>query len=1373
MSNNSLDDSTLADAELLEIEKYDSCVFGELASVEDDQKRQLIKKGIKHYEKLTTGNLNPDPLYFCKLGHLHLLVEDFHKSLSAYNKFYLLQKEYWKDSPFLFGLGIVYYHFSAYSWTVKLFQQLLYNDPGFSKANEVHCRLGLVFKITGNNHSAIKHFNRSLSDCRNCSITKPEIRFHLGHLYEIQGKYAEARREYDQIIALQPSTQVLPFILANTLRQLGWMFHTVEEFGDLSNRSATALQFLQRSIEIDPNNGQTWYFLGRYYSSMGKVHDAFVSYRQSIDKSEASADTWCSIGVLYQEQNQPMDALQAYICAVQLDRSHEAAWRDLAILYEACQQPRDALVCYLNSQHCLKMKNERAGEDNTDLSNRIKTLQQQVGALNTDQLNKGRVLPCIEDAWTLPIPAELTQRQSAFKCPPSKHKRPASASNQQNITSSHQPLTSHQTQAGESSLSATDPASLPGSTKTTSMQDSVHRTLPTTTSLSSVKHSTKRRKVDCSMDSWQPPPWYLTAQQIQVLQNLRLNQSILTPQQLMELERLEHNFSVMSKHQKAVKEEVEKQRALSAATQRNSATPVYNNLPVATCASALPGNMATVPVNGNHASPPATVSLPTEHTVVSPVLASAPALLSTNLHNGDIHMEKDDAFSVKAHIRKSNPDFSCPTSIVMNGIDGITMTHNSVPIHCNKLTTTSSQSHVESNTNCFQKAPLGEESKGLCVKSTQEENQVVRMDDGSGRYNSVMDTPQDTPSSDSGLTVPAATHPQQLQAKLTNHIQQMAVHNGTSIISSKPSPPSSLTSRNSALDGVLSPPGVAASTEPEQLSIKAESRESHSTDSDPLEQQMYELSSIKGRPLPSLLRPFGVTENTPAREVITNCRKLTSNGSSSAKHLFLDKFPPPALPKRQTFEIPKEKLCPPAPTIYLESKKEAMSRALADFCTNPRNPVTVIRGLAAALKLDLGLFSTKTLVESNPECSVEVRTQAQQPSEENWDPTGTTKVWRCESSRSFSCIAKYAQYQATTFQESLKEEEMKRQGQSTGSETKRSTSDSSDKGSGPKKRTFKTIKFGTNIDLSNEKKWRPQLQELSKLPWLFRLVSAGNMLSHVGHNILGMNTIQLYMKVPGSRTPGHQENNNYSAININIGPGDCEWFAVPEEYWGEIHLLCEKNNINYLSGSWWPVLEDLYHANIPVYRFIQKPGDLVWLNSGTVHWVQAVGWCNNIAWNVGLVSAYQYQMSIERYEWNKFSGYKSIVPLIQLTWSMAKHVRVADPKLFIMMKTCMMRTLWQCQNVLDHLKRNNVEVLWHGRNDNEPSHYCETCEVEVFNILYVRRSENNLQQHLVHCLECARNLNPDLENFVILNQFHTDELMRIYDQFSLAKKGKT
>ena len=38
---------------------------------------------------------------------------------------------------------------------------------------------------------------------------------------------------------------------------------------------------------------------------------------------------------------------------------------------------------------------------------------------------------------------------------------------------------------------------------------------------------------------------------------------------------------------------------------------------------------------------------------------------------------------------------------------------------------------------------------------------------------------------------------------------------------------------------------------------------------------------------------------------------------------------------------------------------------------------------------------------------------------------------------------------------------------------------------------------------------------------LLQVVSGCNMLSHIGHSVLGMNTVQLYMKIPGCRTPGN------------------------------------------------------------------------------------------------------------------------------------------------------------------------------------------------------------------------------------------------------------
>lgn len=74
------------------------------------------------------------------------------------------------------------------------------------------------------------------------------------------------------------------------------MHHIVDSLGDKHNRNSYSLNCLKSSIESDPDSGQSLYFLGRCYASLGKVHDAFISYRNSVDKAEANADTWCSIG---------------------------------------------------------------------------------------------------------------------------------------------------------------------------------------------------------------------------------------------------------------------------------------------------------------------------------------------------------------------------------------------------------------------------------------------------------------------------------------------------------------------------------------------------------------------------------------------------------------------------------------------------------------------------------------------------------------------------------------------------------------------------------------------------------------------------------------------------------------------------------------------------------------------------------------------------------------------------------------------------------------------------------------------------------------------------------------------------------------------
>uniref|UniRef100_A0AAX7VSU0 [histone H3]-trimethyl-L-lysine(27) demethylase n=1 Tax=Astatotilapia calliptera TaxID=8154 RepID=A0AAX7VSU0_ASTCA len=1241
-----------------------------------------------------------------------------------------------KNAAFLYGLGMVYFHYNAFQWAIKAFQEVLYIDPGFSRAKEIHLRLGLMFKVNTDYESSLKHFQLALIDSNPCTLSKAESK-HLFYLFECYKKYRASKEAYESLL----QTEDLPAqVKATTLQQLGWMHHTVEQLGDRGSRDSYAIQCLQKSLEADPNSGQSWYFLGRCYSSIGKVQDAFMSYRQSIDKSEANADTWCSIGVLYQQQNQPMDALQAYICAVQLDHSHAAAWMDLGTLYESCNQPHDAIKCYINATRSKGCTNTVA------LTHRIKCLQACKPNHSAEGGGSGQSLP--------PHVGSLGQADDQ-SCPAKRRK-------------------------------ASGPAKV-------------------------------NMAVVSLVVSRPVPNWYLSPQKLQMLEQLRSNRANLKPPQLQMLEQLEAQLAIMQQHQ---------HQSASGGQVRPSLPngPTTNSLP-----SPNPSLHPMRPHLGPHRPPCPPQPLANgpvgsaPHGHLDPLPAGDSSNSSSNSSssnnnqpgpaptgpNGDVPYLQPAGSGGAALLPHTCTNTQTQDAMPRQTPNSTTLAHpNNQVGHSTNAPSPRPHNHLPSPPSLPHSSTSG--GAGPSVSATKDGNATAA---SLGNGNSVVKTPSPLPSADGkaaqgdGLanhihsdgskvveggdkpslsadnprlsallaggkgTAPAASTTSDPHKKINNihpavlpstpHAQGSSAASSpiSAISTATPSPKSS---EHTQACG-HSPAGTAA-TAP---AVNGNSKGGISEDSQsPLKAEPPAVTSLKATPphghsSSSSSSSSSISIYPSSTDVLKACRNLGKNGLSNSS-ILLDKCPPPRLPPPPSPALPKDKLNPPTPSIYLENKRDAFFPPLHQFCTNPSNPVTVIRGLAGALKLDLGLFSTKTLVEANPEHLVEVWTQLSQPADENWDPTGTKKMWRCESARSQTTIAKYAQYQAASFQESLREEN-----------EKKALKEPSDTDSTSALlllllliRYFKQFELSTA--LVSPARWKQQLQELSKLPAFARVVSAGNLLSHVGHTIMGMNTVQLYMKVPGSRIPGHQEHNNFCAVNINIGPGDCEWFAVPEPYWGVMSNFCEKNNINFLMGSWWPNLEDLYEADVPVYRFIQRPGDLVWLNTGTVHWVQAIGWCNNIAWNVGPLTAHQYKLAVERYEWNKLQSVKSMVPMVHLSWNMARNIKVSDHKLFEMIKYCLLRTLKQCQWVKEALAAAGKETVLRPRTRDEPAHYCTICEVEVFNLLFVRRELLSKKQCVVHCQDCARKGSAALDDFVVLEQYRMEDMMQVYDQFTLA-----
>jgi histone demethylase len=129
-----------------------------------------------------------------------------------------------------------------------------------------------------------------------------------------------------------------------------------------------------------------------------------------------------------------------------------------------------------------------------------------------------------------------------------------------------------------------------------------------------------------------------------------------------------------------------------------------------------------------------------------------------------------------------------------------------------------------------------------------------------------------------------------------------------------------------------------------------------------------------------------ITTDMCAADIVAECERV-GPGSGPINTSVLDEGQPCPMPKRRD-QLPKltpSQLLPPTPCVHVKNKQEAFSPQLLEWCL--QRPITVIRGMAQACDLDLSLYTVKSLTEAHPNHPVEIRTQLEQSSDENWDPT--------------------------------------------------------------------------------------------------------------------------------------------------------------------------------------------------------------------------------------------------------------------------------------------------------------------------------------------------------------------------------------------------
>jgi hypothetical protein len=259
------------------------------------------------------------------------------------------------------------------------------------------------------------------------------------------------------------------------------------------------------------------------------------------------------------------------------------------------------------------------------------------------------------------------------------------------------------------------------------------------------------------------------------------------------------------------------------------------------------------------------------------------------------------------------------------------------------------------------------------------------------------------------------------------------------------------------------------------------------------------------------------------------------------------------------------------------------------------------------------------------------------------------------------------------------------------------------------------IKFAVNLDIGN---FPDQLLELyTKVPsWLY-CNREEDLQSFLRRHIPGMSVPQIYLKVAGCWTGGHQENLSLRAVNINHGPGEVEWYCMEadEAYRFNSHILHDKKlNLLKLEGLWYIPLEDVLRRGFKVSKFVQQTGDVVVLAPGTLHWVRSYSYTVNSAWNIGEFNYLQVDQLFKRYDFNIEYGFRNLIPVKTLTLDIINNAAYKmDSKGFDLLKERLLLYLRDAIKVLQHVPEVSSEQEMDNTSVNNVV-MCNKCLAETF-----------------------------------------------------------
>ncbi|RKP26306.1 hypothetical protein SYNPS1DRAFT_21908 [Syncephalis pseudoplumigaleata] len=158
------------------------------------------------------------------------------------------------------------------------------------------------------------------------------------------GTIADQMQEYDRAISCFESA----------LRHNPYSVPALTKIGVLCksrNQFQRAVEYFQRIINVDNNNGEIWGLLGHCYLLMDDLQKAYNAYQQALYllPNANDAKLWYGIGILYDRYGSYEHAEEAFSVSLRIDPKYEKAgeiYFRLGIIYKQLQKYNISLDCF-------------------------------------------------------------------------------------------------------------------------------------------------------------------------------------------------------------------------------------------------------------------------------------------------------------------------------------------------------------------------------------------------------------------------------------------------------------------------------------------------------------------------------------------------------------------------------------------------------------------------------------------------------------------------------------------------------------------------------------------------------------------------------------------------------------------------------------------------------------------------------------------------------------------------------------------------------------------------------------------------------------------------------------------------------------------